>query len=412
MNDPRVARQHLEEIFRAGIAGVRGSDRVAEALREQPVQAGASIVAIGKAADSMLEGALQTAGGAPVSALLVSKPEQVRAYICGRPGVTCIEGGHPLPDARSLAAGRHLLAFLRACPGRQEILFLVSGGCSSLVEVLREGRQLEDLQRVNRWLLGSGLDIVATNRVRRELSAIKGGGLLRYLQDRPARVLLMSDVPGDDPAVIGSGMLFAPVDGERTLPELPDWVADLLPATARETPVPARIEYRIVATLEMALAAAQQQASELGYPVRVVQTRLAGDASQCGAGLADFLIGAEPGIYLWGGETTVRLPEHPGPGGRNQHLALSAALRLAGSNDTLLLAAGSDGEDGNSHAAGAIVDGGTLGRAYACGIDARASLEQAAAGRCLAASGDLLVTGQTGTNVTDLVIGMKLSKAC
>jgi hydroxypyruvate reductase len=409
MSEPRAARQHLEKIFHSALAAVRGSDRVAGALREQPLSSGAPVVALGKAAASMLEGALQGADAAVVSALLISKAAQLHAHVCGRPGVLCLAGGHPLPDARSLAAGRQLLAFLQACPPQQEVLFLVSGGSSSLVEVLRTGRNLADLQRVNHWLLGSGLDIVAINRVRRQLSAIKGGGLLHYLQGRPARVLLMSDVPDDDPAVIGSGLLFPPRDGSRAMPDLPAWISDLLEPETQRVPAPAKVSYRIVATLEMALAAAAQCARDLGYPARVRHPGLAGDAGQCGAGIADFLAGVEPGVYLWGGETTVRLPRHPGVGGRNQQLALSAALRLSGRRDIELLAAGSDGEDGNSQAAGAIVDGGTVARAQARGVGARACLEQADARRCLAASGDLLVTGPTGTNVTDLVIGVKLA---
>jgi hydroxypyruvate reductase len=120
------------------------------------------------------------------------------------------------------------------------------------------------------------------------------------------------------------------------------------------------------------------------------------------------LLDAGPGVRLWGGETTVVLPPQPGQGGRNQHLALAAALALRGRQDILLLAAGTDGNDGNTQAAGAIVDGGTVARAAAAGRDAARALREADAGGCLAAAGDLLVTGPTGTNVTDLAIGLKL----
>jgi hydroxypyruvate reductase len=158
----------------------------------------------------------------------------------------------------------------------------------------------------------------------------------------------------------------------------------------------------------MALEAAAQQAARLGYPVQLVQADVTGNAEDHAMRIIDFLHTASPGVYLWGGETTVRLPKKPGQGGRNQQLALCAALQMADRPDFLLLAAGTDGNDGNTHSAGAIVDAGTLARATACGVDAMQSLENADAGSCLAASGDLLVTGPTGTNVMDIMIGMKL----
>jgi hydroxypyruvate reductase len=354
----------------------------------------------------MLTGAREALGARLASALLITKPGHFDPEISQDARITSLAGGHPLPDAASLVAGDRLLAYLHDLPAGQPVLFLLSGGTSSLVEVPAPGVGLALLQRANRWLLGSGLDIHAVNCVRRALSAIKGGRLCRYLAGRPARVLLVSDVSGDDPASIGSGPLYAAAGVQHDLPELPDWL--VLPAAAPATPVDAPVPHTVVASLDQALAAGAARARELGYPATVMPGTLAGPAAAAGRHLVQSLLDAGPGVRLWGGETTVVLPPQPGQGGRNQHLALAAALALQGRQDILLLAAGTDGNDGNTQAAGAIVDGGTVVRAAAAGRDAARALREADAGGCLAAAGDLLVTGPTGTNVTDLAIGLKL----
>jgi hydroxypyruvate reductase len=401
-----IARRNLAEMFLHGVQAVHGGDRVAEALRAHPLTGVVAAIAIGKAAAAMLHGAQHVLGRQLVAALLITKQGHFGYTACSDDNVICVQGGHPVPDEHSLAAGNQLLSFISDQPQHRMLLFLISGGSSSLVEVLRDGLPLNDLQRANRWLLGSGLDIVAINRVRQMLSGIKGGRLLQYLGGRPARVLLLSDVPGNDPAIIGSGLLWpsAPVK----LPEqgLPDWLLALCHPDAGQDNAP--VGHAIVATLDIALDAVAQQAARLGYPVQLVQADVTGNAEDHAMRIIDFLRNASPGIYLWGGETTVRLPKNPGQGGRNQQLALCAALQMADRPDFLLLAAGTDGNDGNTHSAGAIVDAGTLARATACGVDAMQSLENADAGSCLAASGDLLVTGPTGTNVMDIMIGMKL----
>lgn len=401
-----IARRHLADMFMHGVRAVHGGDRVAESLHAHPFTGEVAAIAIGKAAAAMLHGAQSVLNRQLGTALLITKQGHFGHTACSDDNVICVQGGHPVPDEHSLAAGKRLLSFISDQPQRRNLLFLISGGSSSLVEVLREGLHLDDLQRANRWLLSSGLDIAAMNRVRQTLSRIKGGRFLQYLGGRTARVLLLSDVPGNDPAVIGSGLLWpsAPVK----LPEqgLPDWLLALCKPDA--APDTAPVEHSIVATLDIALEAVVLQAAQLGYPVQLVQTDVTGDAEEHAVRIVEFLRTASPGIYLWGGETTVRLPANPGQGGRNQQLALCAALLMADRPDILLLSAGTDGDDGNTHSAGAIVDAGTVARAGACGVDAMASLKNADAGRCLAASGDLLVTGPTGTNVMDIMIGMKL----
>lgn len=399
------ARQDLETIFQAALAAVNGRTVVRDHLARQPPTGELAVVAIGKAASAMLAGARDALGERLAAALLITKPGHFDPDLQADARITCLAGGHPVPDASSLAAGDGLLRFLANLPAGRPVLFLLSGGTSSLVEVPAAGVDLALLRRANRWLLGSGLDIQAMNRVRRRLSAFKGGRLRTRLGERPAAVLLISDVAGDDPAVIGSGPLFPAPDAAGALPALPDWLA--LPPAVALPDSGATIPHRVLASLTMALTAGAAQARAMGFPATLMPDALDGPAADTGRAIVQRLRDADPGIYLWGGETTVVLPERPGQGGRNQHLALAAALELQGRRDILLLAAGTDGNDGTTPAAGAIVDGGTVARAAAAGRDAAAALERADAGPCLAAAGDVLVTGPTGTNVTDMVIGLK-----
>ncbi|MFZ5466860.1 MAG: glycerate kinase type-2 family protein [Pseudomonadota bacterium] len=400
------ARQVLRTVLEAALQSVDGRSVVADALRQR-IEPFGGIVAIGKAASSMLEGALDARPATP--ALLITKDGHVSPTLRNRTGVGIIEAGHPLPDARSLHAGRRLMDFIAAATADRPVLFLLSGGASSLVEVLPEGVTLADWRRVNAWLLGSGLDIHAMNAVRKRLSCIKGGRLLERLGGRRAVVLMISDVPGDDPASIGSGPLSPCVDAP--LPDnLPDWMRAPLDAAPPQPDVDdprwASVEARILAGNATALDGAVRAASCLGLPIHRHGEPLCGDAAEAGARLARQSIDGPPGLHLWGGETTVALPEHPGRGGRNQHLALSAALLLAGRFGITLLAAGTDGSDGPTKDAGACVDGGTVALMRAQGFDPQEALCRADSGAALAAADALIRTGPTGTNVMDVVLAL------
>jgi hydroxypyruvate reductase len=396
------ARQDLLEIFAAALEAVRGDRVVAQALQQARLTGDWHVVAIGKAAAAMWQGAREVLGGQIRASLVITKHGHAEA-LSPQEGLELIESDHPVPGAASLEAGRRLLDFLKRAPADARFLFLVSGGASSLVEVLPEGMTAGQLAQLNTWLLGSGLDIAAMNAVRKRVSRIKGGGLLRWVGTREGRCLLISDVPGDDPAVIGSGLL---VPGDAPLPDgLPDWVGALIEADAALPSSSTRCE--VIANRTRALEAAAETARQLGYRVELAPDLLSGDAGATGAALGARLRDAAPGVYLWGGETTVRLPPQPGRGGRNQHLALGAARALAGAAGAYLLAAGTDGTDGPTDDAGALVDGQTTERMALDGIDARDALVRADAGTALEAAGDLVRTGPTGTNVMDLVIGLK-----
>ncbi|KHD09226.1 hypothetical protein PN36_08730 [Candidatus Thiomargarita nelsonii] len=372
MHTPITPREHLLYIYNNTLNAVNGRKTVAAYLRQYPYTTPFALIAIGKAATQM------TAGAFDVShishALLITKYGHLdKSLVQGYP-ITCLEAAHPVPDASSLAAGQALLYFIKNLPPNYPVLFLISGGASALVEVLAPGISLADLQQVNRWLLASGLDIHAINQIRKSLSAIKGGRLASYLQGHRVLNLLISDVPGDNLQAIGSGLL---TSDEFT-----------------------NIKQHIIARPATARQAACEVAKVYNHDTLIV-----GDAAQAGRTLAQQLCAAKSGIYIWSSETTVHLPEKPGQGGRCQHLALAAACEWAGRDDVFLLAAGTDGNDGPGEVAGALIDGGTLARGK--GLEAQRCLERADAGRFLAASGDLIYTGPTGTNVMDVLIGLK-----
>lgn len=347
-----------------------------------------AVFAVGKAAREMWQGAHDVFGERIASGIVVAKDiaDTCRGDPCfARARV--FDAAHPLPDARSVAAGAALLAAVDALPADCFPILLISGGASSLVEVPRPGVSLEQIRTASERGLAGGVPIGELNRQRAALSALKAGGLTRQLRGRPALALFISDVPGDDPAVIGSGLL-APQMGE---------------------PGGDRVERQVIATIEHALLAAEQAARAAGLAVLRQPQRLVGEAATQGLELAAALLAGPPGVLLAGGETTVTLPAQPGLGGRNQHLALAAASVLAGHAGVWLLAAGTDGIDGATADAGALVGGQSWQAAIDGGVDPAAGLAAADAATVLEAAGDVVHTGPTGTNVGDLVIGLKVS---
>lgn len=406
-------RHALLELLAVALDAVDGACSVQRALSARPITGPVWIAAIGKAAESMTLGALDVLGDACRGGMLVTKPGHADPERWRGLEIEVHFGGHPLPDAGSLAAGERLLASLDDLPAGTRLLFLLSGGASALIEAPVTGLGLAELRAINAWLLGSGLPIGAMNRVRQSVSRIKAGGLLRHLGGRAVRQLAISDVPGDTPGIIGSGLLVPMPDladqvGRLALPDwLADWVARGL--AERGTLPEHGPAMELVATLSLAKTAVAKSAESRGWSIWLHPNPIEGDAAEQGRALARTLMAGAPGLHVWGGETTVKLYKHPGRGGRNQHLALAAAIELAGCDDVWLLSAGTDGGDGPTEDAGALVDGGTLERAALGGIECEAStcLARADSGRFLEASGDLIRTGPTGTNVMDLILGYK-----
>lgn len=406
---PSGHRQHLLRIFQSALAAVNGRVCVRERLKERPLPGKVYMIAVGKAACAMAQGALDVIGHNLVDALIITKKGHAESLPW-----PVLEAGHPLVDESSLEAGRQLLAFVDRIPRDASVIVLISGGASALVEALPPQISLDKFQKINRWILGSGLDINDYNRIRRRLSRLKGGRLAKLLYPRRVLCLVVSDVPGNDLRAIGSGPLVADEDLRRplVLRGLPDFITEALthmpPAPAPDDACFQSVKREIVATLDNAKSAAVEAAKELGYEAMLETGFISGDALEAGARLARKLSSAEPGtVHVWGGETTVQLPPSPGRGGRNQSLALAAAMMLRGHDDAWLLSAGTDGTDGPTDDAGALVDGGTVTRGESAGHNAEQALAQADAGTFLEASGDLIQTGPTGTNVMDIMLGLR-----
>ncbi|HEY4213796.1 MAG TPA: DUF4147 domain-containing protein [Steroidobacteraceae bacterium] len=388
-SDPR--RNLLLRLFQVGLSEVDGRGCVARALNPRPAGGKVHVAAVGKAAAAMALGAHDALGDSVVRCLIITKDDHVPAEARRLPNVEIYESAHPVPDERSLRAGARLSAWVDELPPDVEPLFLISGGASSLVEVLQDGITFEDLARLNAQGLAEGVPIGELNARRIRLSRLKGGRLAERLAGRKATALFISDVPGDDPAVIGSGLM-GPSGPQRPVPSSPD-----------------NVDRIIVASVGHAVRAVSAAAEQLGLKISATTQAYDGDAARLATRFTHELHLGTAQVSVWGGESTVQLPERAGRGGRNQHLALAAAKQIAGQPDLLLLAAGTDGTDGPTDDAGAVVDGDTFSRVSLGGFDPDACLARADSNAALAASGDLIHTGPTGTNVGDLVIGLKLS---
>jgi len=374
------------------------------------------VVGGGKAAVAMARAAAGIAGAACTGGIVVA-PHGAPAD--GGP-VEVATGRHPLPDAAGVAATARLLATAAAADERTLVLALVSGGASALLVAPAPGVTLEDKTEVTRQLLAAGADIAALNAVRKHCSLVKGGGLARAAA-RAAGLwtLVLSDVVGDDPATIGSGPTVADPttfrDAEAVLDRwlgatAPERVRQHLVCGVRETvkpgdPVLARARTVVIGGNRDATEAAAGAAIAGGYTTETLPP-LTGDAAAAGRAIAARLRAAPADravAIVAGGETTVRV-QPGGRGGRAQHLALAAAVALAGV-PAVVLAAGTDGVDGPTDAAGACVDGDTIARGGT--VDAERALRETDSHRYLDATGDLLVTGPTGTNVADVVVALR-----
>ena len=429
------SRRILTDLYAAAVAAAAPGPALSARLDRLQLQPGLRvwIVALGKASVPMAEAAVQSLearGVSPAGGLIVSPGEGQAPH----PALRCIPGDHPEPAARSLAAAAALDALTKAVAPTDEVWVLLSGGTTSLIGAPEAGLSAEDLARLYSLLLGSGLDITAMNRIRKRFSRWGGGKLARALAPARVRVYVVSDVIGDDLASIGSGPCVpdpaTASDVRALLESVQLW--SRLPASARnlvtsaeagkiaETPKPgdqafARVTLELIVSNSLALDAAAKRAAELGLVPEVIATPIAGEASAVGASVAAKLLYncarptiTQPTCTIWGGETTVTLGEtNTGLGGRSQELALAAARVLDGAPlGVALLAAGTDGRDGPTDAAGAIVDGRTWSAIEQSGRSPSQDLTGHDAYRALDAAGVLLRPGLTGTNVMDVVIGV------
>ncbi len=407
-NKTNKVKQDLLTIFHAAIDAVAGKQVVKNEFKQNKPTTSKEkyhIIAIGKAADSMLQGVPDKK---IIDGIVISKHGHISQSLKQDTRFTCIESDHPIPKQASIDAGKKLISYLRNLPPNNACLFLISGGTSSLVEVLHDGWTLQDLSELSNYLLANAFPINEINAIRRKTSKIKGGGLWHYLDQRPVSCLLISDVPDNNPADVGSGLLFSaslPEENQK-LPKLPQkWLSKLKPE--KKIKPPNDFNWKIIASLENAKQAAAQQAKKLNYKTQVIPDFLHGIASEVAKDCVKTLKQNPATLFIWGGETTVLLPKNPGKGGRNQHLALAAAIQINKMENCYLLAAGTDGSDGLSSATGALVDSQTLNKAHKKNLDAQHFLRNANSNTFLQATDSLIITGETGTNVMDLIIAIR-----
>jgi len=365
-------KKQLGQLFDAAVSAVSGRQAVTNAIAEDAAFSPCLIIATGKAAVGMTLGALDQ--WPDCAALVITKYGHVTDEFDAFPRVKVIQAGHPVPDENSLVAGNQLIDSIEALPADSHVLFLVSGGASALAEALPPDVSLSALKAMTDEMLATGKTIGQINTRRKASSLIKGGKLIERFPGEQIRVYAISDVEGDSIAVIGSGL------GDT----------DCFPDKGTS---------RIIASNKMARQAAASKAQQLGLTVMENIETLYGDIFELADRLGSFIVNAPPGVYLFGGEPTVTLPEQPGRGGRNQSLALALSAHIVGRDDISVLVAGTDGTDGPTSAAGGLIDGTTWSETKASD-----ALRRADAGTYLEQCNGLFTTGPTNTNVMDLVI--------
>ncbi len=405
----------LKQLFQAAVDAAQPGRVVAAHLPVPP--AGRTVViGAGKASAAMAQ-ALEQAWDGPLEGLVVTRHGHAAA--CEH--IEIVEAAHPVPDESSEAVARRMLDLVSGLSEQDLVIALISGGGSALLSLPSAGLSLADKQAVNRALLRSGACIRDMNTLRKHLSAIKGGRLAAACAPARLETLLISDVPGDDPADIASGPTVADpstfADARAVVRRLnlsiPQSVITHLQAARDESPKPgdprlARSRSHLIASPQQSLEAAAALARELGYPTMILGDSLEGEAREVArvhAGIARQVRRhgqplPPPCLLLSGGETTVTV-RGTGRGGRNAEFALALALALEGAAGIHAIACDTDGIDGSEDNAGALVRPDTLARARAAGLDAAAHLSNNDAYGLFEAIGDLVTTGPTLTNVND-----------
>ncbi len=430
------------EIYRAAVSAVQpaillpkvlGLDaeniRIGELVFKRSDIGRLIVVGAGKASAAMAQAVEKVLGEVIDKGLVITKYEHALPLRI----IRCLEAGHPVPDQNGVSATVELLSLMSDLSGDDLVLFLVSGGASALMADVPPGVTLPEVQQLVQLLLGCGADISEMNTIRKHLSLVKGGQLSRAAAPATVVSLILSDVNGDPLSVIASG----PTVGddstfddaieiinryalkEKVPAGIVKWLEVGAAGANPETPVPGdplfeRTHNILVGTNKISLAAAALLANEKGYHVHLVGDAMRGDAENEATHFVDACVlydGPRPACFLMGGETTVVLTGN-GKGGRNQHFVLAALCELQrrgvpAENYPVILSGGTDGSDGPTDAAGAVIDSELLHRLNALpGVDAAAYLQTNDAYHFFERTGGLIKTGPTQTNVMDVVVGL------
>jgi glycerate 2-kinase len=415
--DDARARTALRGLFDAAVAAADPRRVLAAHLPPKPSGGRCVVVGGGKSAALMAAALEEAWPDVPLEGTVVTR----YGHAVPTRHIEVIEASHPVPDANSERGARRLLDRVRGLNPSDLVIALISGGASALLAAPATGLSLNDKQAMNRVLLACGANIGEMNTVRKHLSAIKGGRLAAAAAPAQIVTLAISDVPGDDPAVIGSGptvpdpTTFA--DARALLSRYgitpSPAVAARLNQDSDETPKPGRlphVEFRLIATPMMALRAAATKARDMGLTPLILGDALEGEAKEVGivhAGIARSIRAhgepvTAPAVLLSGGETTVTIGSNAsGSGGRNTTFLLGLALALDGAAGIWGIAGDTDGIDGMDDIAGAMLAPDTLSRALAKGLDPRAMLAAQNSHGFFDGVGDAIRIGPTLTNVND-----------
>lgn len=410
-----MTRSMLESLFHQAVAQAQPALAVERHLPARP-KGRTIVIGAGKASAQMAR-AFEKAWPGEISGLVVTRYGYAEA--CER--IEIVEAAHPVPDAAGEAAAKRVMDMVQGLGADDLVIALISGGGSSLLPAPAPGLTLADEQAVNRALLASGAPIGVMNLIRNQFSIIKGGRLAAAAAPAQVATLVVSDVPGDDPALVASGPTL-PLAGGRAEArrlaalyrlELPEAAAQLLASEENLPPEPddpvfANNSVVTIASAALSLEASADLARRNGIEAAILSDSIEGEArdvAQVHAALAREVATRnrpfpKPVVLLSGGETTVTL-RGEGRGGRNGEFLLSLAIALDGVEGIHALAGDTDGIDGSEDNAGAYVDGTSARRMREAGIDPQAALANNDAYGAFQAIGDLFVTGPTGTNVND-----------
>ena len=420
-------KQVAIELFKEGVKAVLPETLISEVVSQSPLavcgvplEREVYLFGCGKASKKMAEAIFPFISSCVKGGFVVSSES-------GELGnVEIFESAHPIPDVRSIEAGRKMVEMFKNLKPSQQFIFLLSGGASAMMEVPVPPLTLEEIKTTTKLLLGCGADIKEINTVRKHLSLIKGGRLSRYTKARGI-VLVISDVIGDDLETIGSGLLYKDSttfkDAKNVL--LKYGVYNTVPESVRivigkgvsgeieETPKTENpnIKHFIIGNNRKALTHIENIAKEKGFNTRILTSLLQGEAKEVGKVMASIALESansgtpvpSPAIILAGGETTVTLKGN-GKGGRNQELVLSALKIVGRKKRVAVLSAGTDGIDGNSPYAGAVCDSETFENACRFNLDIDKFLENNDSSTFFEKAGGVVKTGKTGTNVMDIII--------
>ncbi len=372
------------------------------------------LVAFGKAARAMASATHKILGNALCKGIIVSKhPLSEKTSEVLKTSEVFL-AGHPIPDERSLAAGEEILDLLSQTTKNDLVLFLISGGGSALITAPEKGITLADLQNITSLLLGSGARIDEINTLRRALDRVKGGGLAKAAFPAQIASLILSDVVDSPLEAIASGPTvpnpttnadaLAILSKYTLLTKTPSAIIDILNKKQDDKSKNSKGKTFIIGSNRISAEAARDIAIQEGFKTHILTTSLQGEASEKGNELALHLLATKehPLCVIVGGETTVTLGDATGFGGRNQEMALAAVEALSGARDKMLITLATDGDDGPTDAAGAVVTGETLERSKSLGLDVKNHLREHDAYPLFNALDDLLKPEPTGTNVNDL----------